>query len=45
MFSRHLLIVAVVAVFSAAHADTIYVDDDAPPGGDGLTWDTAYRFL
>ncbi|MHC4429299.1 MAG: choice-of-anchor Q domain-containing protein, partial [Planctomycetota bacterium] len=23
----------------------IYVDDDAPPGGDGLTWETAYRFL
>jgi len=23
----------------------IYVDDDAPLGGDGLSWDTAYRFL
>ena len=22
-----------------------YVDDDAPPAGDGLTWETAYRFL
>ena len=22
-----------------------HVDDDAPPGGDGLSWDTAYRFL
>ncbi len=22
-----------------------YVDDDAPPGGDGLTWESAYRFL
>jgi parallel beta-helix repeat protein len=32
----HLLIVAVVAVFSSAHADTIYVDDDNCPGpGDG----------
>jgi hypothetical protein len=26
-------------------AVTLYVDDDAPPGGDGLTWDTAFRFL
>ncbi len=23
----------------------LVVDDDAPPAGDGLTWDTAYRFL
>ncbi|MCH7925185.1 MAG: hypothetical protein IIC51_06590 [Planctomycetes bacterium] len=23
----------------------VHVDDDAPPGGDGTTWDTAYRFL
>ncbi len=23
----------------------VYVDDDAPPGGDGLSWNTAYRFL
>ena len=23
----------------------IYVDDDAPLGGDGATWDTAYRYL
>ena len=22
-----------------------YVDDDAPPGGDGLTWETAYTYL
>ena len=21
----------------------LYVDDDAPPGGDGMSWDTAYR--
>ncbi|MCH7945552.1 MAG: hypothetical protein IIC73_06000, partial [Armatimonadetes bacterium] len=29
-----------------AHAGTIlYVDDDAPAGGDGLSWSTAYRFL
>ena len=23
----------------------VHVDDDAPPGGDGASWDTAYRFL
>lgn len=29
-----------------ASAQTIiYVDDDAPPGGDGLTWDTAFKYL
>jgi hypothetical protein len=46
MSSRHLMIVAAVGVFSSAiHADTIYVDDDAPLGGDGLSWGTAYQFL
>ena len=31
---------------SAAHAQTvIHVDDDASPGGDGLTWATAYIYL
>ncbi len=24
---------------------TLYVDDDADPGGDGLSWNQAYRFL
>jgi hypothetical protein len=23
----------------------LYVDDDAPPGGDGQSWDTAFRYL
>ena len=36
--------VAILAV-STARADTIYVDDDAPVGGDGLGWNTAYQFL
>jgi hypothetical protein len=35
----------VTVLASAARADTLYVDDDAPPGGDGQSWDTAYRFL
>jgi len=28
-----------------AVADTIYVDDNAPLGGDGLSWPTAYKHL
>ncbi len=36
--------VAILAV-STAQADTIYVDDDAPFGGDGLSWNTAHQFL
>jgi hypothetical protein len=36
----------VFAVPGNAQAGTIlYVDDDAPPGGDGLTWNTAFRYL
>jgi hypothetical protein len=35
MSSRNLLVVAVVAVFSSAHADTIYVDVNCPGPGDG----------
>jgi hypothetical protein len=33
---------------SSAHATgkaILYVDDDAPSGGDGQSWDTAFRFL
>jgi len=26
-------------------ASVLYVDDDAPAGGDGQTWETAFRFL
>lgn len=34
------------AMSSLAAGGTVrLVDDDAPPGGDGTTWDTAYRFL
>ena len=30
---------------TAISGTVLYVDDDALPGGDGLTWITAYRFL
>ena len=30
---------------STASATTIYVDDDAPLGGDGASWVTAYTYL
>ncbi len=42
-----LVVAAVVTttlVSSIAHAQIRYVDDDAPLLGDGLSWDTAYRF-
>jgi predicted outer membrane repeat protein len=34
-----------LAFASAAGGKIIYVDDDAPPGGDGKSWVTAYRYL
>ncbi len=30
---------------AASAGTTLFVDDDAPAAGDGLTWETAYRFL
>ena len=40
------LVVSVLAAASAARGgEIVHVDDDAPPGGDGLGWPTAYRFL
>jgi hypothetical protein len=43
---RALVIGVCCALTVAARGGTILlVDDDAPPGGDGLSWDTAYRFL
>ena len=32
-------------IISPCPAITIYVDDDAPPGGDGQSWETAYKYL
>jgi hypothetical protein len=49
-FTRSLyctaLLLTIVAWPHGATAQEIrYVDDDAAPGGDGATWNTAYRFL
>ncbi len=40
-----LICAVTLLAVSSAQADTIFVDDDAPLGGDGLSWATAYRFL
>ncbi|MHC4527469.1 MAG: hypothetical protein ACYS29_06295, partial [Planctomycetota bacterium] len=32
-------------VCATAVGDVIYVDDDAPLGGDGNSWPTAYKYL
>ncbi len=56
MLDRHLFknraicassaMIAMFVISVAAHGGGVrYVDDDAPPGGDGTTWNTAYRFL
>lgn len=39
--------VGLLATAAAVHAQPLelYVDDDAPPGGDGLSWATAFRDL
>jgi len=42
---KKLICVMTVLAVATAQAETIYVDDDAPPGGDGLSWKTAFRFL
>ncbi len=42
---RLICAVTILAVSTAQAGVVIHVDDDAPAGGDGLTWATAYRFL
>ena len=37
--------VGLLATASGLAGAVRYVDDDAPAGGDGLAWETAYRFL
>ena len=34
-----------LAIVSTAGAKIIYVDTDASPGGDGRTWETAFKYL
>jgi hypothetical protein len=41
-----LLIGFIAAICSATvQAQILYVDDDAPLGGDGLSWDTPFKYL
>ena len=40
-----LMVVFTLAIGAVANATTRYVDDSASPGGDGLSWDTAYKYL
>ncbi|MHC4089611.1 MAG: right-handed parallel beta-helix repeat-containing protein [Planctomycetota bacterium] len=41
-----LILFAVGLAFAAPRGGgVLYVDDNAAPGGDGLSWDAAYRFL
>ena len=42
---KKLLATVIALAVSTTQADTIFVDDDAPLGGDGLSWNSAYRFL
>lgn len=42
---KTLIAAATVLAAATTQADVIYVDDDAPLGGDGQTWATAFRFL
>ncbi|RIK62868.1 MAG: hypothetical protein DCC65_16840 [Planctomycetota bacterium] len=42
---RGMVSVFLLAAAPVASAATIYVDDDAPSGGDGMTWETAYTDL
>ncbi|MHC4970667.1 MAG: right-handed parallel beta-helix repeat-containing protein [Planctomycetota bacterium] len=45
-FRQLLSLTAACLLANVARAGTtLHVDDDAPPGGDGLSWVTAYRFL
>ncbi|MCA9272498.1 MAG: right-handed parallel beta-helix repeat-containing protein [Phycisphaerales bacterium] len=47
MHTNRLLTASLALTFAAAsNAQThVYVDDDAPPGGDGLSWQTAFNDL
>ena len=40
-----LVTLGVLAATPVLAQDVLYVDDDAPLGGDGLSWGTAFRYL
>lgn len=40
-----LVLLVGAAAWAMPGTDVLYVDDDAPPAGDGTSWETAYRFL
>lgn len=42
---RIQLLLAAILLASAQAQEIRFVDDDAPDGGDGLSWSTAYNFL
>ena len=46
---KNILAISIMAscalATTAAAGQVLYVDVDAAPGGNGLTWNTAYRFL
>ena len=45
--TRVVALSAALATAGVVHGQTVtfYVDDDAPPGGDGLSWETAFNDL
>jgi len=45
---RRLISVVTAILFSSGtitYGQVIFVNDDAPPGGNGQTWATAYKYL
>ncbi len=47
MSRLHMVVLAAAlwGVGASAFAGVLYVDDDAPPGGNGRSWPTAYTYL
>ena len=42
----YAVLIATLSISSIAHGGgLLFVDDDARSGGDGISWDSAYRFL
>ena len=45
LFERSVLFGVLLLSAAAEAGQVVFVDDDASPGGDGSTWNTAHRFL